>query len=176
MKSTGMTRRIDELGRIVIPKEIRRNLRLSVGEELEIFVEQETLMMKRFSAMASRKASAYKTAEILKDTLGASVLVTDTDKIIASACTELYDYDSREISFELKEVYAKRELLVMQNCSLPICKNDPSCFSCLMIAPLLSSGELFGGLAIFKTQGSFNEKDKEIAQISAKLLANELCF
>lgn len=70
MKSTGMTRRIDELGRVVIPKEIRRSLRLNVGEELEIYVDEETLLFKKHSSLASIRKTAKRCAEALKGTLG----------------------------------------------------------------------------------------------------------
>jgi len=176
MKSTGMTRRIDELGRVVIPKEIRRSLRLNVGEELEIFVNDETLMMKRYSVLSARRKLARKTADILRKTLNASAIITDLDLVLATSCVNLCDYEGRKISDELLKVLEKRETLLMQNCSLPVCNGDDSKVSALLISPLFTGGDLFGGIVLFKENGCFEQKDVDLLKITAEIVATDFSF
>ena len=166
MKTTGMTRRIDELGRVVIPKEIRRSLRLGVGEEVELFVENGALLLKKYSALYERRSHAYTLSRMLRERVRASVLITDTDKVIAAACESLCDYDGKVISSELSEVLRKRERLVMKGCALPLLQNDCVKASSLVVLPVCERGDLFGGLVAFKTEGDFEEHDLKILEFS----------
>ena len=79
MLTTGITRRIDELGRVVIPKEIRRTMRLREGEEMEIFVEDNSLVLKKYSSLATLARFADEVAESLAVAAGGTVVITDND-------------------------------------------------------------------------------------------------
>ena len=171
---TGMTRRIDELGRIVIPKEIRRSLRLSVGEEMEICVDNDVLFLKRFSPLSERKRVAKNLSRTLKTALDAQIVVTDLEKVVAAET--FLDLDGRPLSDDCKEILFKRETLSMENCSTPICVGEGGDLAALMIAPVLSSGDLLGGLVAFKEKGGFDVKDMDLLKVSAELLASEFAF
>jgi AbrB family transcriptional regulator, stage V sporulation protein T len=86
MKATGIVRRIDDLGRVVIPKEIRRNLHIREGEPLEIFVDKEgEIILKKYSPIGELASSANEYCEVLYEVLQTPVLITDRDSIIAAA-------------------------------------------------------------------------------------------
>ena len=85
MKMTGIIRRIDELGRIVIPKEIRKNLRIKNGESLEIFVDDEDIILKRYSPVESLDTIALKFVNTFNQVIKHNVIVTDRNKVIAIA-------------------------------------------------------------------------------------------
>ena len=86
MKATGIVRRIDDLGRIVIPKEIRRTLRIREGDPLEIFTDREgKVILKKYSPIGELGSLAGIYADSLSKTLGCTVCITDTDQVIAAA-------------------------------------------------------------------------------------------
>ncbi len=88
MKATGIVRRIDDLGRVVIPKEIRRTLHIRVGEPLEIYVSGDgEVIFKKYSPLGELSAFASRYAEVLARSIGRPVLVADRDHIIAVSGT-----------------------------------------------------------------------------------------
>ena len=93
MKATGIVRRIDDLGRVVVPKEIRRTLRIREGDPLEIFTDREgEIILKKYSPIGELSAFAKQYAESLAQTTGHMVCVTDRDAIIATAGGAKKDY------------------------------------------------------------------------------------
>ena len=82
MKATGIVRRIDELGRVVIPKEIRSTLRLKSGDPLEIFTDRDELMLKKYSPIASLEKFSEGTAKSLSDLSGHVAVICDTDGVL----------------------------------------------------------------------------------------------
>ena len=85
MKSTGVVRRIDELGRIVIPKEIRRNLGIRDGENVEIFTEYDSIILKKYNRMEKTSYLANMLCEIVYNEFNYKIIITDREKIIASS-------------------------------------------------------------------------------------------
>lgn len=86
MKATGIVRRIDDLGRVVIPKEIRRTLRIREGDPLEIFTDREgEIILKKYSPIGELGTLAKLYAESLAQTLGCTVCITDTDQVVAAS-------------------------------------------------------------------------------------------
>ena len=84
MKATGIVRRIDDLGRVVIPKEIRRTLRIREGDPLEIFTDREgEVILKKYSPIGELGTLAKLYAESLAQTLGCTVCITDMDQVVA---------------------------------------------------------------------------------------------
>lgn len=81
---TGMIRRIDELGRIVIPKEIRKTLKLNMGDIVEIYVEDNKIMLKRFSTMLGLEEDLFNIAKVINETTNASILFVDEDNVLIS--------------------------------------------------------------------------------------------
>ena len=110
MKATGIVRRIDDLGRVVIPKEIRRTLRLHEGVPMEIFTDREgEIILKKYSPMAEMSMFARQYAEALAQTSGRGVIITDRDQVIAAAGTGFRDTVGKSISKDLEQIIANRE-------------------------------------------------------------------
>ena len=86
MKATGIVRRIDDLGRVVIPKEIRRTLRIREGDPLEIFTDREgEIILKKYSPIGELGTLARLYAESLSQTLGCTVCITDMDQVVSAS-------------------------------------------------------------------------------------------
>ena len=110
MKATGIVRRIDDLGRVVIPKEIRRTLRLHEGVPMEIFTDREgEIILKKYSPMAEMSVFAKQYAEALAQSSGRGVIITDRDQVIAAVGTGCRDAVGKNISKELEQLIANRE-------------------------------------------------------------------
>ena len=82
MKTTGIIRRIDELGRIVIPKELRKNLRIDNGESLEIFVDEESIILKKYSPIENLNTIAERYVNVFNQVIKHNIIVTDINKIV----------------------------------------------------------------------------------------------
>ena len=109
MKSTGVVRKIDELGRIVIPKEIRRNLNIKDNEEIEIFVDNDSIILKKFYRLLTLKELAKKYIIVLEKFIPNPILITDREKIIISS-KEIYSiYINQNISKTILEYINERK-------------------------------------------------------------------
>ena len=112
MKATGIVRRIDDLGRVVVPKEIRRTLRIREGDPLEIFTDREgEIILKKYSPIGELGTFAKQYAESLAQTTGHMICVTDRDSIIAPAGGAKKDYYGKSISPQLEQLIQERENL-----------------------------------------------------------------
>ncbi len=110
MKATGIVRRIDDLGRVVIPKEIRRTLRIKEGTPLEIFTDREgEIILKKYSPIGELSTFAREYAEALARTTGVLVCITDHDQVVAAAGHGSREIAGKEISRPLEKVIADRE-------------------------------------------------------------------
>ncbi len=109
MKSTGISRRIDELGRIVIPKEIRKNLKIRDGETLEIFIEEDNIILKKYSIMNDMFDVAQKCSDSMYEVIDKNIIITDRDKVIAASGSLKKKYLNKEIGPFLEEVISRRE-------------------------------------------------------------------
>ena len=105
MKATGIVRRIDDLGRVVIPKEIRRTLRIREGDPLEIFTDRDgEVIFKKYSPMGEMGAVAAELAEALARTAGMSCAICDRDAVIAAAGGAKKDILEKNISADLEQL------------------------------------------------------------------------
>ena len=110
MKATGIVRRIDDLGRVVIPKEIRRTLRIREGDPLEIFTDREgEIILKKYSPIGELGTFAKQYAESLAQVSGLMVCITDRDAVIAAAGGAKKDYMGKAVSQELEDIIQERE-------------------------------------------------------------------
>jgi AbrB family transcriptional regulator (stage V sporulation protein T) len=98
MKATGIVRRIDDLGRVVVPKEIRKTLRIKEGDPLEIFTARDgEVILKKYSPMGELNEFAQTYAESLGEVYGYGVVITDSDSIIAVSKISKKDYKEKNI-------------------------------------------------------------------------------
>ena len=105
MKATGIVRRIDDLGRVVIPKEIRRTMRIREGDPLEIFTNREgEVIFKKYSPIGELNRFAAEYADTLHKTCELSVIICDRDAVIASAGVSRTEYADKRVSAELERI------------------------------------------------------------------------
>ena len=119
MKSTGVVRRIDELGRIVIPKEIRRNLGIRDGENIEIFTENDSIILKKYYRMSTSSDLASNLCELVYNNFNYKIMITDREKIIACAGFSA-DIKNHLLNPEFLQIIEDREIKTKENTSLTI--------------------------------------------------------
>ena len=159
MKATGVVRRIDDLGRVVIPKEIRKTLRIKEGEPLEIFTDREgQIILKKYSPIGELSEFASGYAETLSKTTGHIACITDKDTIIAVSGGSKKEYLEQDISKELeqlmedKEVYTSKE---NSNIAMPIIKNenqDKKNNSQIVYPTIISNGDTIGTVILMSKE------------------------
>lgn len=145
MKATGIVRRIDDLGRVVIPKEIRRTMRIREGDPLEIYTDRDgEVIFKKYSPIGELHAFATEYAETLQKTAGMPIFICDRDAIITVSGASKREYVDRKISRALEEVIEGRTLYSRGQGreTIPITDDATHYVSCAM--PILAEGDIIG--------------------------------
>lgn len=179
MKATGIVRRIDELGRVVIPKEIRRTMRIREGDPLEIFTDRKgEIILKKYSPIGELSAFAGQYAEALSQTTGHVVCVVDKDQIIAVSGGGKKDILNQPISSGLEETIEERNLVVADKHSKEYCAVTPAMdeYQQEVIAPIICQGDAIGAVAILtkeKTE-AFTEVEQKLAVTAANFLGKQM--
>ena len=155
MKATGIVRRIDDLGRVVIPKEIRRTLRIREGDPLEIFTDREGgVILKKYSPIGELTDFSKEYAESLQQAIGHIVLITDKDAFISVSGATKKDYIERKISSELESVMDGRKSIIIteSNKTNPLHNyEDPREYTWQVNEPIIAEGDGFGALLFVET-------------------------
>ena len=113
MKATGIVRRIDDLGRVVIPKEIRRTMRIREGDPLEIYTDRDgEVIFKKYSPIGELNAFAAQYADTLHKTCELDVIICDRDAVIAAAGVPRRDYADKQLSEELEKIIEGRSMYI----------------------------------------------------------------
>lgn len=169
MRTTGMVRRIDELGRVVIPKEIRKTMRLKVGEELEIYVEGENeLVFKKYSALGRLQDLAKPFAEAMYAVTGADVFVSDTDRIIAVSQKQCQNAVGSNISPELeKYINGRRRVNLKAPDCIRIFEGAPEATEQL-ISPIIWAGDAIGAVVFIAREKPLENIDHVLADYSVQ--------
>ena len=148
MKATGIVRRIDDLGRVVIPKEIRRTMRIREGDPLEIYTDREgEVIFKKYSPIGELNAFAEQYADTLHKTCLLSVAITDRDGVIACAGVPKKEFLEKRLSADLDNVFDNRSLYCYRENTRKIPVTDESgtfYVSCAM--PIISNGDVIGSV------------------------------
>lgn len=178
MKATGIVRRIDELGRVVIPKEIRRTLRIKEGDPLEIFTDRDELTLKKYSPIATLENFSKATARSLHDLSGKLAVICDTDGVLYAYGDGKKELDGKPISAELEKLMKERRSYVANAAEsgdvLPIVDGDEG-VTAQMIVPVVSGGDCLGAVVLLsKTEGAKMEAgDVSLARLAADILAHQ---
>ncbi len=174
MKPTGVVRRIDELGRIVIPKEIRRSLRIRDGESLEIFVEKDMVALKKYSSMSDLEDVAKHVTESIYQALQLPILVTDRDCFIAVAGNLKKKYYGKSVSNTLEKVLVEREMLCESKPNKINLSNDLIEEGSYVMCPILVDGDSVGLVIMISFEKPIGELEEKIAQITAQFLGKHI--
>ena len=182
MKATGVVRRIDDLGRIVIPKEIRRTLRIKEGDPLEIFTDKGgEVILKKYSPIGELSEFATGYAETLAKTTGHIACITDKDTVIAVSGGSKKEFLEQGLSKELEEVMENKEVYTSgdnNEIALPITENDnrERKYNSQVIYPIVSQGDVIGSVILLsKEQGTkMGESDFKVVQSAAGFLGSQM--
>lgn len=173
MKATGIVRRIDDLGRVVIPKEIRRTLRIRESDPLEIFTDREgEIILKKYSPIGELSSFAKEYAEALASASGHSVCITDRDQVIAAAGGIRKETIGTPVTGQLEAVMNEREYILADQQSrnhIKITSEDSDEDLPQIISPILCEGDVIGSV-ILRCKDS-SRKMGETEQVLAKCAA-----
>ena len=184
MKATGIVRRIDDLGRVVIPKEIRRTMRIREGDPLEIYTDREgEVIFKKYSPIGELASFAAQYAETLHKTCSLSVVICDRDVVIACSGLPRKEYTEQTLSAELEEIIAKRSFYAYREGGprIPVLARESSengrYIKCAM--PIISEGDIIGCVASVAQDGNdahalTDDVETKLIQTAAGFLGRQL--
>lgn len=176
MKATGIVRRIDDLGRVVIPKEIRRTMRIREGDPLEIYTDNDgEVIFKKYSPIGELSHFANQYAEVLSKTSGCPVLISDRDVIVSSFGISKKDSIERRITPELENALEQRKPFIYDGThKITAAEGIDRPVSVAM--PILAAGDLTGTVVILQGDNSDTPSDTDIklASAAASFLAKQM--
>ncbi len=181
MKSTGIVRRIDELGRIVIPKEIRRTFHIREGDLLEIYTgNSEEIVLKKHSVLKQTLVAAARYAEILSHFTSLPVIITDKESVTAASGSGVIkkEFLNKKINPYLREIMESRKnISETENNTVKIHPIEKNNRECLFMFPIIANGDLCGSIIVLKNEDIKNKDLKnieKIIKISAEFLGSQL--
>jgi len=175
MKSTGIVRRIDELGRVVIPKELRRTMRLREGEEMEVFTDNDgELILKKYSALKGIKEFGKELTTSISSIIGKTVILTDKDKVIIDTSPNQL-YIDKKISYKLERALDKRRVMLYKGLdSVQISDENINDVVSMIIAPIIFQGDILGSLAIISKNNIMGDTETKLAEIASDFLSKQV--
>ena len=169
--STGIVRRIDELGRIVIPKEIRKSLRIKNGDNLEITVDGENITLRKYSQIENATDMAAVYVESFYQVLKYNVIVTDTDKIVAIAGNLKKKYLNMGISDTVLRMIERRDTFVERKKKEIEISPGFKEFGYYAVATIINNGDSIGSVIILSLDTPMLEQEEKLAMILANMLS-----
>lgn len=175
MKATGIVRRIDDLGRVVIPKEIRRTMRIREGDPLEIYTDRDgEVIFKKYSPAGEMLEEAQGYCETLQKSCSLTVVVCDRDSIIAAAGVSKKDCIDKKTPPEMDKLLESRKLYAYQS-GMPRIALGPEGYYISALMPILSEGDIIGAVASIKTDlREVAETEKLLIQTAGIYLGRQL--
>lgn len=177
MKATGIVRRIDDLGRIVIPKEIRRSFRIREGDPLEIFTDAEgEVIFKKYSPIGELSNFASQYAEVLHKSGGLPIAIMDNDHVIAASGISKREILERRITKNVEELMENRAIHIRTNEVPAINAIEGFNRKANVIYPIIYGGDVSGAVALIEDE-SHNpptETDIKLIQVAAAFLGKQM--
>lgn len=179
MKATGIVRRIDDLGRIVIPKEIRRTLHIRESDPLEIYTDREgQIILKKYSPIGEMTTFAKQYAESLAQVSGHTALVADRDQFIASA-GGYKQLIGQAVSKQLEETVNNREMILAGRGDrnfISVCDDGGTDYQHEAIAPIICEGDIIGSVLLLEndSKGRMGEVEQKLVQSAAGFLGRQM--
>lgn len=177
MKATGIVRRIDDLGRVVIPKEIRKTMRIREGDPLEIFTNRDgEVIFKKYSPVGEFSSFSSQYAETLNRTCGISVVITDRDSVVSTAGVSKKEYLEKKLSSDFEEIMEQRALYIQKdNQLIYVC--DGATHHVKYAMPILADGDIIGCIAMVSSDldsdGSRETTEAKLIQTAASFLGRQ---
>ena len=180
MKATGIVRRIDDLGRVVIPKEIRRTLRLREGTPLEIFTDREgEIILKKYSPMVELTTFAVQYAEAMAQSTGLMVCISDRDQVIAVSGGSKKDYLQKPISRQLENVITERTAITAvkdDKSFISVITDEMEGVTAQVIAPIICEGDAIGAVVLLSREprAKFGDTELKLSTTAAGFLGRQM--
>ncbi|RED53048.1 stage V sporulation protein T [Cohnella lupini] len=178
MKATGIVRRIDDLGRVVIPKEIRRTLRIREGDPLEIFVDRDgEVILKKYSPIGELGDFAKEYAESLSESTGHIAMISDRDTFIAVAGASKKEYLDKAIGNLLESCMENRKIVIETSSgNYEILRDITETISSFVAAPIIAGGDPIGTVVLLSKDESVNMANMEskMVETAAGFLAKQM--
>lgn len=169
LKSTGVIRRIDELGRIVIPKEIRRNLGIRDGENVEIFTESDSIILKKYYRMTTNRDLAKNLCDLINNELNYKIIITDREKVIATGGLSK-DLEGINIPKDYLNIIEEREIKTENNTEIVLDSNILK--GNFIYIPIISLNDSIGLIIMYNENTLENELS--VGKLAASIFAKKL--
>lgn len=174
MKATGIVRRIDDLGRVVIPKEIRKNLRIKEGDNLEIFVVNEDIILKKYSMMNKINDLAQELTDAIYTFMKHSIFITDTDQVVAASGPLKKKYLNKNISDFITESIKRRDKILENHFKELNFIEDEKLTCSYVLSTILVNGEATGMILIISEEEKMSEAEMQMAGIVSSFMTKYL--
>ena len=177
MEGKGIVRRVDELGRIVLPREMRKMLNIRVGSKLEIgIVDSSKILLTKYSDIVSLKEYSEAVASAISVSIEHDVLISDMEKVIASSKKK---YVSKDLSEEVQELIYKKEIVIKKQEDgsemLNFFTGTPNEFCCQLIVPITKDGDALGSIIILASENKcFDDSSVKICKAFSKYLSDQI--
>ncbi len=176
MKATGIVRRMDDLGRIVIPKEIRRTMRIREGDPLEIYTDRNgEVIFKKYSPMGELGSFVKQLCDSLGKTAGSSCVICDRDSVIAASGSAKKDAVERLLSADMEKAMQGRKVIFPRAHELYLTEDDK--YPVSMAAPIVAAGDVSGCVAFLEDETgthSAGEVESKLLQSAALFLGEQM--
>ena len=178
MKATGIVRRIDDLGRVVIPKEIRRTMRIHEGDPLEIYTESDgTVIFKKYSPIGELGEFASQYAEALAKTVGIPACISDKDTVIAVSGVSKKELMNKKISDDIEKIMIQKDTYVRKSGGTAVTVSDSNdSHMAGVAAPIIYDGDVIGTVMFLSPDEnkSFGEVEQKLAESAAAFLGKAI--
>ncbi len=178
MRATGIVRRIDDLGRVVVPKEIRKTLRIREGDPLEIYTDREgEIILKKYSPISELSTFAEQYAQALASVTGYKVVIADRDQIIAVAGGLKKEIKGKRITGELDNVISGRKVLNTSKDKKSVQITEGEKYEELpqIVYPISCEGDMIGAVILLGKEGIlFSDIETKLAGVAATFLGGQM--
>ncbi|MBR5236445.1 MAG: stage V sporulation protein T [Clostridia bacterium] len=179
MKATGIVRRIDDLGRVVIPKEIRRTMRIREGDPLEIYTDRDgEVIFKKYSPIGELGDFALEYAESLSKTSGHPTCITDKDNVIAVSGVPKRELSEKRISPDIEKIMEEKTTFIMRGGDHKKMNllEDSEKYTAGVVVPIISEGDTIGSVVFFSNESTpqMGEVEEKLAQSAAGFLGRHM--
>ena len=177
MKATGIVRRIDDLGRVVIPKEIRRTLRIREGDPLEIYTDSDgEVIFKKYSPIGELSSFSSQYAEVLAKISGFPILISDRDHIVAVAGVSKKEYLERRVTTVLEDFMENRKNYFSTMSAEKVQPVEGIDRTATIIYPIIAAGDITGSVIMLSNEQASppTETENKLIQTAAAFLGKQM--